>query len=98
MQEEPHDDIKDNIQQTKASLFENFDEEVIEKLKIREEEETSRLDQYTELLWCLTCGVLRSQIKVSIKGKYEFLLPNDINSQIPHGIYTLTKQIGRAHV
>ncbi len=92
LQEELHDDIKDNIQQTKASLFENFDEEVIEKLKIREEEETSRLDQYTELLWCLTCGVLRSQIKVSMKGNYEFLLPNDINAQIPHGIYTLTKQ------
>lgn len=27
-----------------------------------------------------------------MKGKNEFLLPNDINSQIPHGIYTLTKQ------
>src|SRR5574344_53496 len=92
LQEELRDDIKDNIQQTKASLFDNFDEEVIEKLKIREKEETSRLDQYTELLWCLTCGVLRSQIKVSMKGNYEFLLPNDINAQIPHGIYTLTKQ------
>jgi superfamily II DNA/RNA helicase len=92
LQEELHDDIKDNIQQTKASLFENFDEEVIEKLKIREEEETSRLDQYTELLWCLTCGVLRSQIKVSKNGKNEFLLPNDIDSNIHHGIYTLTKQ------
>lgn len=92
LQEELHDDIKDNIQQTKASLFENFDEEVIEKLKVREEEETSRLDQYTELLWSLTCSVLRSRIKVGVKGKYEFLLPSDISPTIPHGIYTLTKQ------
>lgn len=92
LQEELRDDIKDNIQQSRTSLFENFDEEVIEKLKIREEEESARLDQYTELLWKLTCGVLQSIIKVSTKGTYEFLLQKDINNNIPHGIYTLTKQ------
>jgi len=92
LQEELRDDIKDNIQQTKASLFDNFDEEVIEKLKIRKKEETTRLDQYTKLLWKLTCGVMRSKIKVSTNGACEFLLPKDMGSSIPHGVYTLTKQ------
>ena len=92
LQEELRDDIRDNLQQTKVSLFENFDEEVIEKLKVREEKETTRLGQYTELLWRLTCSVLRSKIKVNTIGTYEFLLPNDLGSNIPHGIYTLTKQ------
>lgn len=92
LQEELRDDIKDNIQQTRASLFENFDEEVIEKLKVREEEETARLDQYTKLLWELTCGVLRSKIKVNANGNYEFFLARDIRSDIPHGVYTLSKE------
>lgn len=92
LQEEMREDIEDNIQQTKVSLFENFDEEVIEKLKVREKEETEHIDQYTYLLWSLTCGVLYSKIKISNKGTYEFLLPNKIEQDIPNGVYTLTKK------
>jgi superfamily II DNA/RNA helicase len=97
LQDELRDDIKDNIQQTRASLFENFDEEVIEKLKIREEEESARLDQYTKLLWELTCGVLRSQIKVNARGNCEFYLEHDIRADIPHGVYTLSKEASHGY-
>ena len=91
LQEELRDDIEDSLQQTKVSLFENFDEEVIEKLKIRETKDNTLLTKHNLLLWELTCGVLARNIKVNLEGKLEFTLYQSPISGIPTGIYSFEK-------
>ena len=91
LQEELRDDIEDSIQQTKVSLFENFDEEVIEKLKIRETKDNTLLDKYNLLLWELTCGVLGSCIRINDNDKYEFVLYHSPISGISTGTYSFDK-------
>lgn len=91
LQEELRDDIEDSMQQTKVSLFENFDEEVIEKLKIRETKDNTLLNKYNLLLWELTCGMLNSDISINSNAKYEFTLYNSPINGIPTGTYSFDK-------
>lgn len=91
LQEELRDDIEDSLRQTKVSLFENFDEEVIDKLKIRETKDSTLLDKYNLLLWELTCGVLNSNIRINSSNRYEFTLYNSPIKEIPTGIYSFDK-------
>lgn len=91
LQEELRDDIEDSMQQTKVSLFENFDEEVIEKLKIRETKDNTLLNKYNLLLWELTCGMLNSDISINSNAKYEFTLYNSPVNGIPTGTYSFDK-------
>lgn len=91
LQEELKQDIEENLQQTRNSLFENFDEEVIEKLRLREDEDLKRLDTFNKMLWDLTIGVLGSRIKISASEKYNFLLENSPVRGIETGYYSLAK-------
>ena len=91
LQEELRDDIENSMQQTKVSLFENFDEEVIEKLKIRETKDNTLLNKYNLLLWELTCGMLNSNISINSNAKYEFTLYNSPINGIPTGTYSFDK-------
>ena len=97
LQEELRDDIESSLQQTKVSLFENFDEEVIEKLKIRESKDTSLLNKHSQLLWKLTCGVLGSDIIVNSNDKYEFVLYHSPISGIPVGLYNFDKDNSKGY-
>lgn len=92
LQEELRDDIEDSLQQTKVSLFENFDEEVIEKLKIRETKDNTLLNKHNLLLWELTRGMLARNIKVNSDGKFEFTLCQSPISGIPAGRYCFDKE------
>ena len=92
LQEELKDNIEENLAQTRASLFENFDEEVIEKLRLRETTEQERMDAYNRLLWQLTLGVLGRRAKVSTSGKYSFLLELSPIPGVERGIYTISKE------
>lgn len=91
LQEELRDDIEDSLQQTKVSLFENFDEEVIEKLKIRETKDNTLLNKHNLLLWELTRGMLARNIIVNPEGKFEFILNQSPISGIPTGTYSFEK-------
>ena len=91
LQEELRDDIEDSLQQTKVSLFENFDEEVIEKLKIRETKDNTLLNKYNLLLWELTCGMLYSNIRINSNDKCEFTLYKSPVNGIPTGTYSFDK-------
>ena len=91
LQEELRDDIEDSMQQTKVSLFENFDEEVIEKLKIRETKDNTLLNKYNLLLWELTCGMLYSNIRINSNDKCEFTLYKSPVNGIPTGTYSFDK-------
>ena len=97
LQEELRDDIEDSLQQTKVSLFENFDEEVIEKLKIRETKDSTLLNKYNQLLWELTCDILHNNIRINSDGKHEFTLHYSPMSGVPVGMYNLGKENSRGY-
>ena len=91
LQAELKQDIEDNLQQTRNSLFENFDEEVVEKLRLREDEDKKRLTAFNKMLWDLTVGVLGSRIKVSPKEQFTFIMEQSPVLSIEAGFYTLAK-------
>lgn len=92
LQDEFKENIQESLTQTRTSLFENFDEEVVEKLRLRESEETDRLSAYTKLLWELTKEVLGSKIKQKRGSEFRFLLESSPIRGVPCGIYSLSKQ------
>lgn len=92
LQSELKQDIDDNLQQTRNSLFENFDEEVIEKLRLREDEDLKRLDAFNKMLWELTVGVLGSRAKVSTKEQYCFYMEQSPVRGVDPGVYSLNKE------
>ena len=91
LQSELKQDIEDNLQQTRNSLFENFDEEVVEKLRLRENEDKKRLTAFNKMLWDLTVGVLGSRIKLSPKEQFTFIMEESPEPNIEPGLYTLAK-------
>lgn len=97
LQEEFKDNIQASLTQTRTSLFENFDEEVVEKLRLRENAESDRLSTYTKLLWELTKEVLGKRIKQKRGGEYRFLLENTPIKNAPCGIYSLSKDVEDAY-
>lgn len=97
LQEEFKDNIQESLTQTRTSLFENFDEEVVEKLRLRENEESDRLSAYTKMLWELTKEVLGNRIKQKRGGEYRFLLENSPIKSAPCGIYSLSKDVDDAY-
>lgn len=92
LQSELKQDIEDNLQQTRNSLFENFDEEVIEKLRLREDEDLKRLDAFNKMFWELTVGVLGSRAKVSTKERYCFYMEQSPVRGVEPGVYSLNKE------
>lgn len=95
LQDELKEDIAENMQQTRATLFENFDEEVIEKLRLREDTDTKRLDAFNNMLWRLTVGILGNRIKLSQSHPWNFLLSRSPIRSIEEGVYSLSK--GNVH-
>lgn len=90
LQEELRDDIAANMQQTRTSLFDNFDEAVIERLRIRATRNCSLLDRYNKLFWQLTVAILGKRVEVV--SEREFILRDSPNpSLIPEGLYTVDK-------
>lgn len=92
LQAEMRDMIEQDMKQTRVSLFENFDEEVIEKLRIRENSVSERLSRYNLQLWNLTKSVLADRIEVLDNKNYSFKLLMSPLPVAPVGIYTLTKE------
>ncbi len=97
LQDELREDIEDNLQQTKVSLFENFDEEVIEKLKIRESKDCALMSKYNLLLWDLTCGTLADYIKINPNRVLEFTLYRSPINGVALGTYNFEKEISTAY-
>lgn len=91
LQDELRQDIEDRVDQARISLFENFDEEVIEKLRMRENRDCSLLDRFNMQLWKLTCAVLGDRIQVVENTPHEFHLIDSPEKSIPCGIYSVDK-------
>ncbi len=91
LQDELRQDIEERVVQARLSLFENFDAEVIEKLRMRETRDCSLLDRFNLQLWKLTCAVLGDRIQVVENTPHEFHLIDSPEKSIPCGIYSVDK-------
>lgn len=81
--------IKQRITETKKSLLENFDEEVVNKLKTRKLKDKDRVSQYNKHFWLLAKSVLRDSISEIDDDKMSFVLKKSFGLDIPIGSYIL---------
>jgi hypothetical protein len=76
LQKELETQIDEKIQQTRQKLLENFDEEVHEKLKIKDRESSDYLNKFENWLWQLTHFYLRDYALFEKKEKAFVLVRN----------------------
>lgn len=84
--------IKERIESTRKSLLENFDEEVVNKLRMRQCEDTMRMDSYNKHLWKVAISVLKDAISDIDEGNHTFTLNSSLEEGIPTGTYILNKE------
>ena len=97
LQSELEEIIQQRIKDTKKSLLENFDEEVVDKLKIRQSEDRDRVNSYNRHFWRLAKSVLKDSITDIDDENLTFVLPVSLKSNIPSGTYILNKDHGDFH-
>ena len=71
--------------------MENFDEDVVGKLKIRQENDAVRVDQHTSHFWQLAVHLLSGHISNVTGESRSFHLDNALNEEVPAGEYTFSK-------
>ena len=98
LEQEMEESISDTIQQTKASLLEHFDEEVINKLRIKKVNQAESLTLYHKLLWLLTRSMLNGSMVVLDEENYKFRLLESKSAKIATGIYSIGTQVENAMV
>lgn len=94
LQAEMEEIIKERIKHTRKSLLENFDEEVVQKLKMRQTTDEVFVNQYLNHLWRLACAILKDSIEEIDPIGRSFLLREKIDAPIPVGKYTLNRNFG----
>jgi adenine-specific DNA-methyltransferase len=90
-------EITDSISRTRQKLLENFDDEVREKLKVRDEASKAYLNRFERLLMQLTRHELREHSEFI--GESAFRLNScPFGDGIPLGLYELPRRSGEAHL
>ncbi|MBS4082862.1 MAG: DEAD/DEAH box helicase [Rhizobiales bacterium] len=93
-------EINEAMAQTRQKLLENFDDEVREKLKIRDEDAKVYLDRFEQLLMRVTqhelkdCADFIDATSFRLKSKPDWVEVGDI----PLGLYELPRRTGEAHL
>ena len=95
LQQELAHEINTQMVNTREQLFEHFDEDVLQKIKI---DSTASLDRYERLLLDLTRGELNEYIEESQGGFLLKQLPIDAPPEIPLGEYELPRREGETHI
>lgn len=93
-------EINESMTRTRQQLLDNFDDEVREKLKVRDEASKAYLNHYERLLMQLT--------QYELNGRAEFLNDSsfrlekqpfpELAATIPIGLYELPRRSGEAHL
>jgi ERCC4-related helicase len=100
LQLELSSEINESLTQTRKKLLENFDDEVREKLKVREADSKAYLNRYERLLMQLTRHELEPYTE--FVGDSSFVLRSNpfekLNTDIPLGLYELPRRTGEAHL
>lgn len=92
LQKELESIIKDRIESTRKSLLENFDEEVVNKLRMRQSEDANRMNTYNRHLWKVTTSILKDEISEIDEVANVFTLDKALSEDIPAGTYVLNKE------
>lgn len=98
LQKELDEIINERISQTKKFLVENFDEDVLSKLKISKDTGISMVNCYNRHLWNLATTVLKPYISNVNQENYTFKISGINNKAFPNGLYTINKNIESAHL
>lgn len=99
LQDEMRDKIDASVAGTQARLIENFDQDVINKLRLRRETDEQRLSQFQQLLWKLTVDVLSCNINIVDADNYKFTLrsqPEGCKERFATGPYQMGRNIDDA--
>lgn len=93
-------EINESMTRTRQKLLEHFDDEVREKLKIRDEDSKAYLNRYERLLMQLTRHELKDHAE--FQGDATFRLTSHpfpgLTNRIPLGLYELPRRSGEAHL
>lgn len=95
LQQDLAHEINAQMVNTREQLFENFDEDVLQRLKIDTERS---LDKYEKMLLALTQTELSSHLKLVDGGFVIHSLPTDAPANIPTGEYELPRRDGDCHL
>ena len=90
-------EISESMTRTRQKLLENFDDEVREKLKVRDEASKAYLNRYERLLMQLTQHELNGN--ASFRDDFSFVLGScPFPIDVPLGLYELPRRSGEAHL
>jgi ERCC4-related helicase len=99
LQKELETQIDEKIQQTRQKLLENFDEEVHQKLRIKDRESNEYLGKFETWLWQLTHYYLRDYAQFENDGKRFTLTRNPFPEENIHpGPYRSGKNVEDANL
>ncbi|HWB02796.1 MAG TPA: SNF2-related protein [Verrucomicrobiales bacterium] len=90
-------EINEAMSATRRKLLENFDDEVREKLRVREESSRATLDRFEQQLMQLTRHELRDCAEFKNESSFR-LISCPLPGAIPLGIYELPRRSGEAHL
>ena len=93
-------EINEAMSKTKQKLFENFDDEVREKLKVRDEATKVYLDRFEQLLMRLTAHELADDAEFIDTSSFNLKVrpPWVPGRDVPLGLYELPRRTGEAHL
>ena len=100
LQEEMHQEIEEVFDKARTQLIENFDRDVVNKLRIRKAADEHALSQFHQLLWQLTINILDNNIDQIDNNCYSFTLSNspaDSEQQFSTGPYRMGKDVYDAY-
>ncbi|MDR3569326.1 MAG: SNF2-related protein [Syntrophobacteraceae bacterium] len=93
-------EINEALTRTRQQLLENFDDEVREKLKFRDENSKACLNRFERMLMQLTAHELSANAEFLTDSSFK-LTSNpfpELKKQIPLGLYELPRRSGEAHL
>jgi len=93
-------EINEAMTRTRKKLLEHFDDEVREKLRIRDEESKAIIHEFDRQLMRLTQHELQTHLEMKSEGSFCLLSHpyNPPREQIPLGLYELPRRSGEAHL
>lgn len=89
-------EIAETLNFARQQLLENFDDEVREKLRVRNEDSKASLGRYERMLMQLTRFELRDHARFVDEASFE-LRQSPVNADVPLGLYELPRRSGHAH-
>jgi len=90
-------EINEAMTRTRRQLLENFDDEVREKLRVRDEESKAQLSHFEHLLIQLTRHELNGHAEFLDDSSFR-LLSYPFTDDIPLGLYELPRRSGDSHL